>query len=246
MWKGGINMPVHDWTRVDSGLFHAFHHRWIDAISDALNLGVLPADYFALPEQNIRGPIPDVLALRLATDGNGSGRGGVAVATAPPQTRVIRRNEADIYAAKANHIAVRHRHGEVVAVIEIVSPGNKASRSEFAAFVKKSTELIRQDVHLLIIDLFPPTPRDPQGIHKAIWDEFVEEEFDLPAEQPLILASYDAGPPRVAYVESIAIGDRLPDMPLFLRPEIYVPAPLEATYATTWSVFPAALKGLLA
>ena len=30
-------MPVHDWTRVDAGLFHAFHHRWIDALCDALN-----------------------------------------------------------------------------------------------------------------------------------------------------------------------------------------------------------------
>jgi hypothetical protein len=37
----------------------------------------------------------------------------------------------------------------------------------------------------------------------------------------------------------------LPDMPLFLKPEAYVPAPLEATYQTTWAVFPAALKGLL-
>jgi hypothetical protein len=98
---------------------------------------------------------------------------------------------------------------------------------------------------LLVIDLFPPGSRDPQGIHKAIWDEFQEEEFEIPRDKPLTLASYDAGPPRVAYVESIAVGGALPDMPLFLQPEIYLPAPLEATYETTWSVFPAALKRLL-
>ena len=57
---GARIMPIHDWTRVDAGLFHAFHHRWIDALCDALNGGVLPADYFALPEQRIQGPIPDV------------------------------------------------------------------------------------------------------------------------------------------------------------------------------------------
>ncbi len=34
-------------------------------------------------------------------------------------------------------------------------------------------------------------------------------------------------------------------MPLFLEPEYYVPVPLETTYRATWSVFPAALKGLL-
>ena len=46
-------------------------------------------------------------------------------------------------------------------------------------------------------------------------------------------------------MEFVAVGDPLPDMPLFLKPEFYVPAPLEATYRTTWQAFPAALKGLL-
>jgi hypothetical protein len=238
-------MAVHDWTRVDSGLFHAFHQRWISALADSLNGGVLPTEYFALPEQNVRGPIPDVLTLKLSSGGAEESGGGLAVAESPPRTSIVRRCEADLYAAKADLITVRHRHGDVVAVIEIVSPGNKGSRSEFTAFVQKAAALIRQNVHLLVIDLFPPGNRDPHGIHKAIWDEFQEEEFELPRSKPLTLAAYDAGPPRVAYVESVAVGDALPSMPLFLKPEVYVPAPLEETYLTTWSVFPAALKGLL-
>jgi hypothetical protein len=44
-------MPIHDWLRVDAGLFHAFHHGWIEELARALNRGILPADYFALPEQ---------------------------------------------------------------------------------------------------------------------------------------------------------------------------------------------------
>src|ERR1700693_6220036 len=108
-------MPIHDWTLVDAGLFHAFHQRWIDALCDALNTGKLPPDYYALPEQNINGPIPDVLTLRLSSTGDeASGeRGGVAVATAPPRARLVRRSEANLYAEKANRITVRHRHGEV-------------------------------------------------------------------------------------------------------------------------------------
>jgi hypothetical protein len=35
-------------------------------------------------------------------------------------------------------------------------------------------------VNLLIVDLFPPTSRDPQGIHGAIWDELAGEPFELP------------------------------------------------------------------
>jgi hypothetical protein len=167
------------------------------------------------------------------------------VATAPPRTRLIRRNEADVYATRANRITVRHRHGRVVAVIKIVSPGNKGSRNELRAFVEESAELIRQEVNLLVIDLFPPAKRDPQGIHKAIWDEFVEEDFAVPPDRPLTLVSCDAGPERVACVESVAVGDVLPDMPLFLKPEHYVPAPLEATYGETWKLFPTPLMRLL-
>ena len=146
---------------------------------------------------------------------------------------------------KADRVTVRHRHGQIVAVVEIVSPGNKGSNSELRAFVEKTADLIQQGVHVLVIDLFPPTKRDPQGLHKAIWDEFEDVDFVLPANKPLTLASYSAGPIKTAYVESVAVGDVLPDMALFLESELYVSVPLEATYQTTWNVFPAALKGLL-
>jgi len=212
-------MPIHDWTRVDAGLFHAFHQGWIIRLTDALNAGVLPADYFALPEQSIQGPIPDVLTLH---------------------------DEEQIYVRKADRIAVRDQHGEIVAVVEIVSPGNKASTSALRTFAEKTSALIMQDIHLLVIDLFPPGKRDPQGIHKVIWDQIAEADFELPAEKRLTLASYDAGPPPSAYVELIAVGDPLPDMPLFLKPRFYVPAPLEITYQETWNeFFPAPLKRLL-
>ena len=240
-------MPIHDWTRVDAGLFHAFHQQWISALCQALNTGGLPPGYFALPEQRIRGPIPDVLALHLSPDPSleSSGAAGLVVAIAPPRARLVRRAEADIYADKANRITVQHRHGEIVAVIEIISPGNKGSRAEFRATVKKAADLLYQGIHLLLVDLFPPSQREPRGIPQAVWDEFQEDDLELPSDKPLIVASYDAGPPRVAYLEPLAVGDVLPEMALFLKPEFYVPAPLEATYQTTWNVFPAAMKRLL-
>jgi hypothetical protein len=240
-------MPIHDWTRVDAGLFHAFHQSWIVRLCDALNAGGLQPEYFALPEQSIRGSIPDVLTLRLSAESDSS-RGelpGVAVAVAPPRARHVRRLEEKIYARKATRVTIRHRHGQIVAVIEIVSPGNKASKAELRAFVEKTSDLVERGVHLLVIDLHPATKRDPQGIHKLIWDELDDEDFELPADKPLILAAYEAGPDWVAYVEPVAVGDVLPDMPLFLRPGYYVPAPLEASYMSAWSAFPAPMKRLL-
>ena len=240
-------MPIHDWTRIDAGLFHAFHQSWLVHLCDALNAGGLQPEYFTLPEQSIRGPISDVLTLRLSGEGETSHGAlpGVAVAVAPPRTRHVRRLEEKIYTRKANRVTVRHRHGQIVAVIEIVSPGNKASKAELRAFVEKTSDLIERGIHLLVIDLFPPTKRDPQGIHQLIWDELAEEEFALPADKPLTLAAYEADPDWVAYVEPVAVGDVLPDMPLFLRSGYYVPAPLEATYQTTWKAFPAPMKRLL-
>jgi hypothetical protein len=242
---GGKSMPIHDWTRVRSGTFHFFHQHWIIALCDALNSGVLPPDYFAMAEQIAGGPIPDVLALEQFPS-NGTGHcessSAVAVASVPPKTRFVREAEEELYARKADRIAVRHHDGRIVAVIEIVSPGNKDSRNSLRSFVDKAVEMIRQGIHLLVIDLFPPSKRDPHGIHKAIWDEIRDEDFDLPPDKSLMLAAYSSGTIKRAYVEPVAVGDALPDMPLFLDPGNYVPCPLEATYQTSWRVFPSVLK----
>src|SRR5438552_16993616 len=119
-------MPIHDWTRVDAGLFHDFHQSWTIYLRQVLNAGVLPPDYFALVEQRVPGPIPDLLTLKLApgADEPSGNLDGLAVATAPPKVRLKRQSEAGTYAGRANRITVRHRHGDVVAVVEIVSPGN--------------------------------------------------------------------------------------------------------------------------
>ena len=238
-------MPMHDWSHVDANVCHHFHQRWTIAICDVLNGGLLPPGYSALVEQHAGGLGPDVLALqrRSRPKPPSEPAGGVLTVT-PPKTRHVMQTKT-VLAALGNRIVIRHRLGDVVCMIEIVSPGNKSGRAALRTFVEKTVEFLRKGIHVLVIDLFPPTSRDPQGIHKAIWDEFEEEDLELPPDKPLTLVAYDAGPPRVAYVEPVAVGDVLPDMPLFLKPEFYVPAPLDATYQATWGVFPAPLKGLL-
>lgn len=237
-------MPIHDWTRVSSGTFHHFHLIWIASLSNSLNGGGLPAGYFALAEQVSGGPIPDVVTLRIKPrpGAQAEGNGGVAVATAPPKAKIVRQAETDAYVRKANRLTIRDPRGTVVAVIEIVSPGNKDSRAALRALVEKAADFLHKGIHLLIVDLFPPTKRDPQGIHKAIWDEILDEPFHPPPDKPLTLVAYSAGTVKSAYVEPVAVGDALRDMPLFLEPGAYVPAPLESTYQAAWAVFPAVLK----
>ena len=150
-----------------------------------------------------------------------------------------------MYAARANLVTIRHRLGEVVAVIEIVSPGNKSSRIALQTLVTKAYELLSQGISLLVVDLFPPTPRDPQGIHKAIWDVLCDEPFELPPGKPLTVAAYTGTEPQFAYVEPVGVGDLLPSLPIFLDASTYVPAPLEATYQVTWEKRPAIVRELV-
>jgi hypothetical protein len=240
-------MPIHDWTRVDAGLFHDFHQDWTIELRRTLNAGLLPPGYVALTDQQTGGPIPDVLTLHRGPKNSGKQEtgGGLAVASVPPRARFVDEVEEDTYARRANRILIQHRHGQVVAVIEIVSPGNKNNRNALRAFVRKTSDLIWQGIHVLVIDLFPPSKRDPQGIHKEIWDEFADRPFELPADKPLTVVSYQAAPKKKAYVEPVAVGDGLPALPIFLTEDEYIPAPLEQTYRASWAVYPADFKELL-
>src|ERR1041385_2100598 len=179
-------MPIHDWTRVPSGLFHEFHQSWSVRIKDSLNGGSMPKGYYALVEQRVDGPEPDVIAVETRTKDKPKG-GSPAPTLNPPKTALISQIASDAarYARKANRISVRHPLGQVVAIIEVVSPGNKDSRNSLRSFVEKAVAFLRNGIHLLIVDLFPPSDRDPQGIHKAIWDEIEVHPFELPADKPL-------------------------------------------------------------
>ncbi len=238
-------MPIHDWRRVRANRFHDFHQSWMIRIKDVLNAGLLPPDYFAMAEQITGGPEPDVVTLSLPFQPGGGLTGGVAVLDAPPKVRVTVQAEAFRYARKANRIAIRHPDGDVVAIIELVSPGNKDSKHAIRSFARKAAEFLHAGVNLLIVDLFPPSKRDPQGIHKLIWDRIKDEPYELPEDKPLTLASYSAAGTVTAYVENVGVGIALPDMPLFLTADRYVPCPLESTYQAAWDVFPKPLKAAL-
>ncbi len=240
-------MPVHDWTRVEAGILHHFHHDWITELARAFNRSVLPSDYYAMAEQVAGGLGPDVLALQRPQNGAPPGRpaverpvAGLLLAVAPPKVRFFITDEPKWYATqRAKVIAVRHVSDDrVVAILEIVSPGNKSSEGALAAFVRKAREFLAAGIHLLIVDLFPPGPRDPQGIHPTVWGEDEADPFRFEPARPLTCASYTGGPGPYAFVEPFAVGDRLTDMPLCLTVEEYVPVPLEQTYRAAFAGVP--------
>jgi hypothetical protein len=54
----------------------------------------------------------------------------------------------------------------------------------------------------------------------------------------LTLASYSSGLLKRAFIEPVAVGTTLPDMPLFLEPDRYILTPLEPTYADAFAAVP--------
>ncbi len=235
-------MPIHDWTHVSPGGYHNFHQDWTIEIYRALNRGLLPPGFTAYTDLRVSGWAPGVIAID--TEHRAS-PGGLAVAAAPPSARQIAHveSEAAAYARKANRISIRHDYGQVVAIIEVISPGNKESKHAIGQFVAKAEEFLTNGVNLLIIDPFPPTTRDPNGIHSLIWDHFASGPFEpRPPDKPLTVASFDMADGLTAYVDPPAVGEVWPEAPLFLGSGRHINVPLESTYQAAWQVTPHTIR----
>lgn len=116
-------MPVHDWTRVDAGIFHSCHLAWITHLKESLNGGLLPEGFYALSEQPQWAQIDDILTLLAPgpTPEDPERFGAVAVAEAPPQVgrRLTSASENSTYRALRQTLAIHRTDGHrIVALIE--------------------------------------------------------------------------------------------------------------------------------
>jgi hypothetical protein len=231
-------MPVHDWTRVETWLFHDFHTTWLIHLKEALNAGLLPPGYRAYAEQRAELYVPDLIALTGRPAPAGPPGGGVAVA----EPRTARRAVARSVPALGRALAVRHASGRrVVAIVEVVSPRNKDRPESVGDFAGKIAGMVRAGVHAVALDLLPPGRHDPGGVHPAVWALLEENEPGEPPPpgQPLTLAAYQAARLPVAHLEYAAVGQPLPPVPLYLDDGRFVELPLEETYMTGYTRLPA-------
>src|SRR5262249_43426818 len=151
--------------------------------------------YYALPEQHTgRRAIADVLTLQVGDTGpiRPTDRGPVAVADARPQLsrKMIVRPPTSFRMAQRTLVVRRGSDHRLVALVEIISPGNKDRPRSVNDFVDKVYDALEHGCHLLLIDLLPPGPHDPEGMHFAVWEKFdpEHEEPPPPAGKPLSLA----------------------------------------------------------
>lgn len=133
--------------------------------------------------------------------------------------------------ADAGAITVRHEAGtRDLARIEIVSPAVKADAAALDAFVANARDLLARRTHLLLIDVFPPGPHDPNGVHALIWKSVSPDPFTVPSGRPLVFAAYESDRGVRVYLQALAVGDVLPPVPLFVSPGACLELPLETGY----------------
>ena len=116
-----------------------------------------------------------------------------------------------------------------MALIEIASPGNKDRSERCRGFREEGRLGVAGGLSCRGRGPVSPGPHDPCGLHGAFWGDYRDEEDEedgFTEEGPLTLASYVAKRLPDAYVAPLAVGEALPDMPLFLTPDAYVPLPL--------------------
>ena len=255
-------VPIHDWTRAPAGAWHHFHFHWVAALSKQLNGGLLPEPYYALAEpqggfsvegggdedggpggEPDDGPSGRFDGRRFEGDlltlhrGEEAGDGGIAVADRPPRATVTA--PLSLTYRGPRRIAVRHASGDrTVALVEVASPGNRHGVTKINAFCDKVEAALRGGIHVLLIDLFPPTALLPSGLHGEVVDRF-GAAYEPPGGEPLAVASYrSAGEATTSFVEPLRPGDAPPTVPLFLTAERYVNLPLADGYAAAFAAAP--------
>ena len=169
-----------------------------------------------------------------------AGDGGVATAVwAPPQpTLVVAADFPDQYEYEVR-VYDRRRQRRLVAAVEIVSPANKDRPEHRRLFVAKCAALLAQQVCVGIVDLVTTRAFNLYG---DLLDLIGKHDPSLASGSPPLYAAVcrwrrEEDRPRLeTWAHSLAVGQPLPTLPLWLRENLAVPLELEASYEETCRV----------
>jgi hypothetical protein len=215
--------------------WESFHHRWANAIADHLDT-ILPPRFFARVEVHLGNEVATDVSEEefIARPGlNGAGGTAVATFTAPPPTFVLPAvfpPEAAIEVRSADPAA------RLLAVIELVSPANKRGPNARRAFVAKASAFLQHGIGLVIVD--PVTERH-SNLHNELSLEVTgTSDYDFVGDAIIYAAGYRPTATETtsgveAWLHPLAVGARLPTIPLFLRGHGLIALDLEATYTET-------------
>jgi Protein of unknown function (DUF4058) len=218
--------PIRHWE--------SFHSRWATAIADALDR-TLPPRYFAEVQVRFASDVEaevfefgvQCFMLR-ADDSTGD---GLTAHWAPPPSQM------EVSAVFPDDVEVPVRDKEdgerILAVIALISPGNKDRDETRRAFAAKCSTYLQRDLGLIIVDIVTDQTADLHNELVRLLGH--DDDLALSLESSLYAVAYH---PRYwlsrqqieMWPKVLAVGEYLPTLPLALRGTGFVPVDLEATY----------------
>jgi hypothetical protein len=238
-------MPLRDHFRSpldDITSWEGFHGGWPMEIVRSL-ASKLPPEYVAEPRVHHGASIEiDVATFEkdlpnISWSHGESGGTTTAVWTPPRPTRILETDlpDADEYEVRIYDI---RRGRRLVAAIEIVSPANKDRLDHRGAFVAKCGALLQNRVSVSIIDFV--TTR-ASNLFADLLDLIGQPKPSPGSESPLYAVACRFAPAGdrwqfETWEQPLAIGQRLPTLPLWLSDEFAVALDLEESYEETCRV----------
>lgn len=222
------------------------HGGWPMVIVQHL-FGILPKGYVAAPRVHLGSEMEiDVAAYERSSDSRAAhvdreqGQADAATAIAAPPAPTLEigglipdqdEYEVRIYDATQNRT--------LVAVIELVSPGNKDRPVNRRAFAAKCAALLQKDVSVSIVDLV--TARNfslyAELLEMIGRSDLVDSANATPIYAVTCRARKLGGAPRTAvWAYPLAVGKALPKLQVWLTEELPILVDLETTYEDTCRV----------
>src|SRR3989442_1772504 len=139
--------------------WESFHARWASALADALNESLLPPEFYAEVQTHVGAVLEiDVAAFEESQVSASSSPDGASTTTMPAKLWTPPASALTMPAVFPETFEVRvlstERGGlDLVAAIELVSPGNKDRPEERRAFAIKSASYLCQGVSLIVTDI---------------------------------------------------------------------------------------------
>jgi Protein of unknown function (DUF4058) len=236
-------MPLRDHFRSPVNDAHSWdevHGQWPgEIVRDLTN--ILPAGFRAAPRVHLGSAFEvDIGNYELDNrDADAPGHGGVATQSALKPTYTV---EADLSDQDEYEVRIYDaEHGrQLVAAIEIVSPANKDRPQTRDLFAGKVAALLQQGVCVSIVDLV--TVRRA-NVYADLLTLLGHIDPQLAPTPPHLYAvslrtrKSRKGRPRLdAWFYPMALGEPLPELPIWLNDDLRVSLPLESSYQETCRV----------
>jgi hypothetical protein len=209
------------------------HSAWANAIASHLNHGILPANYYAIPQIR-RGSQIEIDVATLEREGSAVGEGGTATAVwTPPRphlSETVDFTDLDVFEVQV----LRRRGGpQLRAAIELVSPANKERPSNRHAFAVKCASYLNWGVSVLLIDVVTERSANMHAEVLGILQLTGVTPYQSPTNLYAVahrMTLINGRHQLDTWPEPLAVGQPLPTVPLWLETNRSVPLELEKTY----------------